>query len=83
MSGQLHAPAALSPGNRPTVLTAEETGWAIEAVRRRWRGENCLILAGNQTAVVHPIAIPTELSRLVSDLVWYQINSSVNIVFSI
>jgi hypothetical protein len=83
MSGQLHAPAALSPGNNPPVLNAEETGWAPEEVQTRWKEENCLSLAGNRTEVLHPIAKPTELSRLHADLVWYKINISVNIVHNI
>jgi len=31
MSGQRHAPSALSPGNRPGVIS-QETGWALGLV---------------------------------------------------
>jgi hypothetical protein len=39
VSGQLQAPAALSPGQMPPVPTGEETRWAPEMVWMRWRGE--------------------------------------------
>jgi hypothetical protein len=31
VSGQLHAPAALSPGERTPVTTVQEAGWAPRA----------------------------------------------------
>jgi hypothetical protein len=56
VSGQLHAVAALSPRER-----APGTYWIIGWVGPR---EKSLAPAGNRTPAVHPVAIPTELSRL-------------------
>jgi len=39
MSGQLHVPAALSPGKYLMVPTGWEVEWAPETVWTRWRGE--------------------------------------------
>jgi hypothetical protein len=47
----------------PPVLTEHEDGWAPEPVWTLWRKEKACI-AGNQTRVVQPVAILTEISRL-------------------
>jgi hypothetical protein len=36
MSGQLHAPAALSPRKDPLVPIGQEAGWDPESVWTRW-----------------------------------------------
>jgi hypothetical protein len=36
-SGQLHAPAALHPGEKPPVSIGWEAGWAPEPVWTTWR----------------------------------------------
>jgi len=36
VNDQLHAPAALSPGNELLLPTGYEAGWAPEPVRMRW-----------------------------------------------
>ena len=36
MSGQIHAPAALTPGKIPAVRTEEEVEWASELVLELW-----------------------------------------------
>jgi hypothetical protein len=40
VSGQLHAPVALSQGEESTVPTEHEAGWVPEPVWTRWRKEN-------------------------------------------
>jgi hypothetical protein len=39
VSGQIHAPVALSPGKQPPVPTVLTAGWAPEPVRTLWRLE--------------------------------------------
>jgi hypothetical protein len=52
VSGQLHAPAALFPGEQPPVPIVYEAGKAQEPVWRLWRREKFLVPAGNQTLAV-------------------------------
>jgi hypothetical protein len=40
MSGQHHAPAALSQGKQPQAPIGQEVGWAPEPVWTIWRSEN-------------------------------------------
>jgi hypothetical protein len=40
MSGQFHAPAALSPGKEPPVPIGYEVGWTPEPVWTTWRSKN-------------------------------------------
>jgi hypothetical protein len=56
MSGQLHAPAALTPAEGALVRTAEEVGCASQPVWTLWRREKSLNPAGNRTPAVQPIA---------------------------
>jgi hypothetical protein len=37
MSGQLYAPATLSPGKKPPAPIEQEAGWAAEPVWTTWR----------------------------------------------
>jgi len=39
VSGQLHAPAALSPVKEPLVPIGQEAGWAPKPFWSRWFGE--------------------------------------------
>jgi len=39
MDGQLHAPAAFSPGKKKPVPTGQKAEWAPEPVWIRWRRE--------------------------------------------
>jgi hypothetical protein len=65
VSGQLHAPAALSPEKEPLVPIGEEAGWASEPFWTQWRREKFPALAGNRTLEPRsPVLKPTELSRL-------------------
>jgi hypothetical protein len=54
MSGQLHAPAALSPWKEPSVLIGKEAGFTPELVWTLWRREK-IFTAGNRTRAVHPV----------------------------
>jgi hypothetical protein len=47
VSGQHHAPAALSQGKEPPVRIVQEAGWAPETVWTLWRREKPLITAWN------------------------------------
>jgi hypothetical protein len=59
MSGQLHGPARLSLGKEPHL-------WLGGPKNRSGRcGEDSLASAGNRT--LQPVAIPTELSRLLKE----------------
>jgi hypothetical protein len=51
VSGQLHDPAALHPEKETPV----PTGWALEPVWTRWRGEKILASVENRTLVVQPV----------------------------
>jgi len=46
LSGQLHAPAALSLGIYPPVPSGKEAGWASELVWTWWQREKSLPLPG-------------------------------------
>jgi hypothetical protein len=59
-SGQIHAPADLSPLKEPSVLIGQEAGWVPESI---WWGKENSCIAGNRTRAVQPVAIPTLLSR--------------------
>jgi hypothetical protein len=54
-NGQLHAQAALPPGEEPPVTIGQEAGWAQEPVWTLWRREKSCS-AGNRRPVVHPVA---------------------------
>jgi hypothetical protein len=58
VSGQHHAPAALSTGKESPVPIGEEAGWAPEPVWTTWRSENsCLHRDSNSDPyVVQPVA---------------------------
>jgi hypothetical protein len=58
-------PSRYAPAERALVPTAQEGACASEAVWTLWRGEKSLSSAGNRTPAVQPIAIPSELFRLV------------------
>jgi hypothetical protein len=61
-NGQLHGPAALSPGEQTPVTIGEDAGWTPEPVMTLWRREKSLDCAGNRTRsgnwtpAVHPVA---------------------------
>jgi hypothetical protein len=55
VSGQIHAPAALTPGKEPAVLTGWEVGWDPEPVRTLWRKGKSLAPAGNGTPAVNTV----------------------------
>jgi hypothetical protein len=57
VSGQLHAPAALSSRKESSVPIAQGIGWAPEPVWTPWR-EKSLAPAGNRPPAVQPVAIP-------------------------
>ena len=62
VGGQLHAPAALSPGNDPVPIV-QEAGWAPGPV---WTGAENLAVTGIRSPdrpARSVVAIPTELSR--------------------
>jgi hypothetical protein len=50
MSGQLHAPAALSPGKETPISIVEETGYTSELVWTLWRTEEEKGRGANVTA---------------------------------
>jgi hypothetical protein len=57
VSGQLHVPAALSPGKEPLLALGEETGWAPEPICEEKNFE---------PQIIHSVAqrYTTELSRV-------------------
>jgi hypothetical protein len=65
VSGQLHAPAALTPGKEPPG-THYIGGWVGPRAGFDVVGKKNLAPAGNQTPAAQPIAISIELSRLTS-----------------
>jgi hypothetical protein len=54
VSGQLHAPAALPPGQEPLVPIGQEAGWAPEPFWTRWWKEKFPAPAGNRTLEPRP-----------------------------
>jgi hypothetical protein len=56
MSCQLHAPAALPPGNEAPAPIEQKAGWAPEPVWTLWRREKSLAPAGNWNPAVQPVA---------------------------
>jgi len=57
VSGQLHAPAALPPGQETTVPIWQEVVWASDPVWPRWWEKFPIMApAGNWTPVVQPVA---------------------------
>jgi hypothetical protein len=56
VSGQIHAPAALTQGKEPLVATEWEAVWASEIVWMWWKREKNPTPAGNQTQVIQPTA---------------------------
>jgi hypothetical protein len=49
VSGQLHAPAALLPGEEFQVPIGQKAGWAPEPVWTRWWREKFPIYTGDRT----------------------------------
>jgi hypothetical protein len=56
VSGQYHAPAALTPGKEPLVPIGQRAGYAPEPVWTLWNTEKSLPLATHRTPVVKPVA---------------------------
>jgi hypothetical protein len=58
VSGQLHAPAALPPGEKPPVPIGYEVGWTPEPVWTTWRRENSWPYrdSNSDLSVVQPVA---------------------------
>jgi hypothetical protein len=59
-SGQLHAPAALLPGELPAVLTEWDAVWAPEPFWTEWRRDKTLTLAvsSHDSSVVPLLGLP-------------------------
>jgi hypothetical protein len=78
VSGQLHAPAALSPGKEPLVPIVQEAGWAPEPFWMQWWGEKFPTPAGTRPPIVQPVAqrYTTELSRLLHQYVCVCVSST-------
>jgi hypothetical protein len=55
VSGQLHAPAALSTWQKPPVLIRQEAGWAPQPIWTLWRREKSCT-AEKRTQVIQPVA---------------------------
>jgi hypothetical protein len=55
VNGQLHAPAALSPGEDPPVPIGQEAGLAPEPFWTLWRREKFLDPAGERTSAFQPV----------------------------
>jgi hypothetical protein len=56
--GQLHAPAALSPGKEPSVPIGQTAGWVPEPVWKTWRREKSCPYRDSKSdpSVVQPVA---------------------------
>jgi hypothetical protein len=67
VSGQLHALADLPQGKSPRYPLDRRLGGPQSRYGRCGEEEN-LAPAGNRTPAVQPVAIPTELSRLLSEM---------------
>jgi hypothetical protein len=68
VSGQLHAPAALHLGRELPFPVVEETWWAPEPVWTLWSREKFLPAIEPRSSSPYPVALPTELSRLLYHL---------------
>jgi hypothetical protein len=57
VSGQLHAPAALTPGKEPPVPIEQEVRWTSEPVWTIWRSENSWSHrdSNSDSSVVQPV----------------------------
>jgi hypothetical protein len=64
VSGQLHGPTALPTGKQLPVPTGYEAGWAPKPVWRLWKKEKYRPGIEPWPSNPQPVAIPTELSRL-------------------
>jgi hypothetical protein len=52
VSGQLHAPDALTPGKELSVPIGQEAGWTPEAVWTTWRRAKAFVAVGNVTPAI-------------------------------
>jgi hypothetical protein len=64
VNDQLHALAALVPGNETPVPIWRKAGWASDPDCMQKNREKSLAPTGNRSLAFQPVAIPTELSRL-------------------
>jgi hypothetical protein len=66
VSGQLHAPAALSPGKSPWYPLDRRLGWPQSRSGRGDEEKNSQTQPGHEPLIVQPVAqcCTTELSRL-------------------
>lgn len=64
VSGQLHAPSAVSPGKNPQPIE-QEAGWSPEPLQMCWEEKHLFPLPGFETCIVQPVAqsLPTTLTR--------------------
>jgi hypothetical protein len=56
LSGQLHAPAALSLVRKFPLLSGQDAGWAPEAVWVSWKREKSLAPSGNRSTAAQSVA---------------------------
>jgi hypothetical protein len=69
-SGQLHAQAALSPGERALGTHCIGDWMGPEPLWALWRSQKLLDPPRNQTLAIQPVATPTELSVTVLNPVY-------------
>jgi len=62
VSGQPHAPGALSPGKEPPVPVREEVGWARVPICTKERREKFPAPAGSRTPGFQPVASATAFT---------------------
>jgi hypothetical protein len=55
VTGPLHAPATLLPGNSPKVPIELEVLWAPKPVWTLWSKEKSVALGRNRTPAVYPV----------------------------
>jgi hypothetical protein len=55
VSGQRHAPAALTPGERTPGTIGKESGWSLEPVWTQGLEEKSSASAGDRTPIVQPV----------------------------
>jgi hypothetical protein len=79
VSGQLHAPAALPPGEKPPVPIGQEAGWAPEPVSKLWSTEISLAPAGNRIPAVQPVA-RRYTNRAILTSTWMDWTSKINYI---